>query len=221
MLNAKQVVHLFFLDGERNLPLRGIYRLRATEAHLYYTRAVEKPQFPVEVERNIAVHRKLLSDRLSDAIEDVSNDLEDLLTEDMLVCVNLDGGQPLIAEAAILVLSEFLSDFHQHVRPCLGPSATVLYYHVKGESIEGYPIIPDKPSLCFPIFRILSRSGEKWQSKKQILRQLNDIDDMITDHQLTNALLILENWLRLFPGFQIRQTSQHKKEYRITGFDNI
>ena len=52
-------------------------------------------------------------------------------------------------------------------------------------------------------------------SKRDIQNVIAIVDDYITEYQITNALITLENWLKFYPGFEVRQKKQRKKEYIV------
>jgi len=216
--SARHKIHVFFIeDNSQPPPMKGVYSIGATEIHVY-SRDTTPLEYASEI-REI-IHFKVVKHSLSNAIEQVTEDFADLLSPDMLVCINLNCTIPVITQCAIIALSNFLSEFHKLSRPGKGRIATGMYYLVQKRQIHGFPIVPMRPLLCYPIVRILSHKTE-WCSKDDLLEALNSIDDSVTKDQLTNALLILENWLALFPGFAVRQQRQRKKEYRISNLENL
>ena len=58
-------------------------------------------------------------------------------------------------------------------------------------------------------------------SKTDIQNQIAIVDDYITEYQITNALITLENWLRFYPGFEVKQKKQRKKEYVVRELSKI
>ena len=58
-------------------------------------------------------------------------------------------------------------------------------------------------------------------SKAEIQNQISIVDDYVSDYQITNALITLENWLKFYPGFEVRQKRQRKKEYIIRLLTNF
>lgn len=82
--------------------------------------------------------------------------------------------------------------------------ATCMYYIIKNNRIEGYPIISSTSELCEYDCNILLQKN-KFCDKNEILYFVYDIDDSITHLKITNNMIILENWLKLYPRFEIRQ----------------
>lgn len=217
-MGPKHIHHIFFPNSEEVIT-KGIIRFGATEASIYYQDNI-LPEFPDFIKKDISIHRAIVSPNYHDAIEQVKEDLEDLLHENMLVCVNLNNCNPILSQAAIIYLAQLLKKFHAKDRPSLEPYATVMYYYITNNILEGYPLIPQSPETYSIIFRILSKSQE-WMSKNDIQNQIAIVDDYITEYQITNALITLENWLKFYPSYEVRQKKQRKKEYIIKNLSTL
>jgi len=212
MRQPQQTHHIFFPAGNTINP-RGILRWGATEITIYHKQGV-KLELPEAIDKHTSVHRIELEFSLTDASEHVQEDLEDLLVEEMLVCVNLDDSNPLVAHVGLNALYQNRLAFQARARPCLGPYTTVMYYNTPRDVLSYLPLIPARPELCGVIYRILSRKKEA-MDKDAIKEGVQNIMADITKDQVDNALVILENWLALFPGFTAKQKKQRKKEYQI------
>ena len=211
-MRPKHIHHIFFPNSEEIIT-KGIIRFGATEASIYYQDDILS-KFPDFIKKDISIHMTIVSSNYHDAIEQINENLEDLLRENMLVCVNLNNCNPILSQAAIIYLAQLLKKFHAKDRPSLEPYATVMYYYVANNILEGYPLIPQSPETYSIIFRILSKNQE-WMSKMDIQNQIAIVDDYVTEYQITNALITLENWLRFYPGFEVKQIKQRKKEYIV------
>lgn len=217
-MRPKHIHHIFF-PISKDLTTKGIIRFGATEVSIYHQEEIF-PEFPDFIKKDISVHRTIVSSKYNDAIEQINEDFEELLRENMLICINLNDCNPILSQPAIIYLAQLLKKFHAKERPSLEPYATVLYYHINNNILEGYPLIPPSPETYSIIFRILSKNQE-WLSKADIQNQLAIVDDYITKYQITNALITLENWLKFYPGFDVRQKKQRKKEYIVRNLSNI
>ncbi len=211
-MRLRHIHHIFFPIKDI-ISTRGIIRFGTTEITIYHKMGLS-PIIGDELQKNISIHRLELPDSYHDAIEKINEDFEDILQEDTLIYINLDDSMPIITQSAILFLSQCLKRFHAKSRPCLGPFATGLYYNSIDGYLKGYPVVPPSPEICSTIFHILSKKQE-WLSKKLIKNELNVYDETITDDKITNAMITLENWLSFYPGFNVRQMKQRKKEYLI------
>jgi len=212
IMKPKHIHHVFFPISEE-IVSKGIIRFGATEATIYCLDNLT-PDIPDFIEKDISIHKNIISSNYQDAIEQIQENLEDLLCENMLLCVNLNNCNPILSQASIIYLTQLLKRFHSKDRPSLEPYATIMYYHISGNIIEGYPLIPQSPETYSIIFRTLSKNQE-WMSKADIQNQITIVDDYVSDYQITNALITLENWLKFYPGFEVRQKKQRKKEYII------
>lgn len=196
-------------------------QLGATEIQIFHPEAVKPPELPHEITQNISVIHSKLSNHPAVIMSELSEALEDMLTEEMRVAVCLNVTMPIVANLALLHLSQNLTEFHQQERACLGPSASVFYYYVvSSQRITGLPLIPGRPTLCFHVFRILSESS-LWLDKQKILEQIHYVKDTVTMDKLNNTLIIMDNWLRLFPGYEVRNTRSRRKEYRLRDLSNL
>jgi len=218
IMKPKHIHHIFFPISE-DITSKGIIRFGATEATIYCLEN-SLPDIPDFIEKNISIHKNIISPNYQDAIEQIQENLEDLLSENMLLCVNLNNCNPILSQASIIYLAQLLKRFHSKERPSLEPYATVMYYHITGNIIEGYPLIPQSPETYSIIFRVLSKNQE-WMSKVDIQNQIAIVDDYVSDYQITNALITLENWLKFYPGFEVRQKKQRKKEYILKELSKV
>ena len=217
-MKAKHIHHIFFPASEQ-IVTKGIIRFGATEATIYYLEN-SLSKVPEFIKNDISIHETMVSSNYYSAIEQVQEDLEDLLRENMLLCVNLNDCNPILSQAALIYLAQLLKKFHAKDRPSLEPYATVMYYHISNNNLEGYPLIPQSPETYSVIFRVLFKNQE-WMSKADIQNQISIVDDYISDYQITNALITLENWLKFYPGFEVRQKKQRKKEYIVRDLTNF
>lgn len=217
-MRPKHLHHIFF-PTSIEIETKGLFRFGATEASIYYLEDSDL-KIPDFIENNISFHKIPISSNYQDAIEQIQEDLEDILNENMLLCINLNVTNPILSQAALIYIAQILKKFHAKNRPCLGPYATVMYYQCIDNIIEGYPLIPQSPEIYSVIFRILSKSQD-WLSKDDIKEKVSIVDDYISDYQITNALITLENWLKFYPGFEIRHKRQRKKEYIVRDLTNL
>src|SRR5271157_4552534 len=102
MRRPQHVHHLLFPNGTI-INTKGIFRWGSTEVSIYHKEGVEVI-VPEELKQHSSVHFNPLETSLINATETVQEDLEDLLVEEMLVCVNLDDCNPILAQAALMSL---------------------------------------------------------------------------------------------------------------------
>jgi len=211
-MRARHIHHLFFPSGSK-IYTRGIIRWGATEITIYRRRGTP-PIVPEGIESHLSVHQIELEPQIIQATEKLNEDFEELVKEEMLLCINLDECVPLVSQAALLQLYQRLEIFHHGTRPTLGSFCTIMYYQTVEGTLWGLPLIPKQPELCSIIYRILAKDGMPFD-KERIRERLHDIDDSITKDKVDSALIALENWLRYYPGFTATQEGQRKKKYQI------
>ncbi|MHA1434400.1 MAG: hypothetical protein ACTSO7_11215 [Candidatus Heimdallarchaeota archaeon] len=222
-MNPKHKHHIFFFSDNQSITKTGIYRIGATEITIFNCHQ-ELEMNVKDLEKEFSIHKPILPNKTSLALDIIRDHIEAIINEDMLLCINLNNNSPVLSQYTVLVAQEKLEEFHSAYsntsRPTLEPFTTGLYYKAIDGKLSGLPIIPKTPVICSVIYNLLLRN-EEWLGKEEIKSQLHLIDDSITLDKITNALIILENWLGNYPGFDTTQKKQRRKEYRIRELSEI
>lgn len=168
-------------------------------------------------DREIAVHEYLLRPILKEQIEAVDTGITGLVDENRLICFLDDGQSPVLSQILYTTLLQQLEEFHAPSGDKRGIKATVLHLGLNNERVDGLPLYPSWKNPISMVVRILLEH-EKFLCKEEILQNLQLFDPDFTPRKLTSTLIRLENWLSLYPGWQVQHGRRTKKRYKLKTF---
>jgi hypothetical protein len=219
MAGRPNTYHVLFLQEAGRVELKGVFNYAAREVFV-----LKHGDFDAgigqDVKKSLAIHEIVLPDHVGDRCEKIHETLEIFAyKEDSLTCVDVSNADPLIVAHVTMALQAGLEEFHRKPRPKAGPYASAMIYKIKGDKVFGHPLISTRNEVVKQVYWGLMASGDS-MSKKDILKMLTDVDDGYCLDDVTDALLVVENWLHHYPGF-IKTTEKRENFYQILPLENM
>ncbi len=220
-MNKPKIVHLVFYEKNHPLELSGLFKIGAHELFIFKQPDATVNLVPT-IQSAISIHEIDLPPIVGEKCEIINDTLDKFaFQQGVLTCVNISYANPLDITHVTLALQAGLETFHRMNRPSAGHHATgIVYYNKENGEVHGHPLISLRDEDIQRIFWWLIGCGAP-ATKKEILAMLNDVYDEYTYSEVTNAMILLENWLAYYPGFSGQFNKQREKAYQILPLDKV